>query len=110
MKDDGLNKFFAEHKQVIENDGFKERLFSHLDCLPAPKPRADRSELIISIFAAIGFVLFVVLGGYKVLITGLSSMGSLFGNIKLITPEVIFPVIFMACSIIALARYAIKEQ
>lgn len=110
MNDDNINKFFKEHKQSIENAGFNERLFSHLDCLPAPAPRVDRSKMIISIFAAAGLLIFILLGGHNALISGLSSSGTLFGDFKLIKPEVIVPVVFMICSLFALGRFAIKEQ
>jgi len=110
MNDNNINKFFKEHKQPVENGGFNERLFSHLDYLPTPAPRVDRSKMIVTIFATIGLLVFVLLGGHNSLISGLSSSGTLFGDYKLIRPEVVVPVIFMICSLFALGRFAIKEQ
>ncbi|MEN6619119.1 MAG: DUF5056 domain-containing protein [Rikenellaceae bacterium] len=110
MKDDNINKFLKEHKQTIENDGFSDRLFAHLDYIPAPEPRIDRSRLIIAIFATLGLAIFILLGGYSALINGLGSMGSLFGDIKLIKPEVIVPVVFMICSLFAIGKFAIEEK
>lgn len=110
MKEDNIEKFFKEHKQSVENEGFNERLFSRLDCIPAPAPRVDRSKLIVSIFAVIGLVLFVLLGGYSSLISGLSSMGSLFADFRSIKPEVVISVLFMVSSLFALGRFAINEQ
>lgn len=110
MNGENINRFFKEHKQPIENDGFNERLLAHLDCLPAPAPRVDRSKMIISIFATIGLSIFILLGGYNALISGLSSMGSLFDDFKLIKPEVVVSVVFMMCSIFELGRFAIQEK
>ena len=110
MKDDKIDKFFKEHKQTIENEGFNERLFSHLDCLPAPAPRIDRTRLIITVFSLLGIAIFILLGGFSALIGGLSSMGSLFGNIRLVKPEVVVPVVFMVCLLFALGKYAIQER
>lgn len=112
MKDENINKFFKEHKQTIENEGFDERLFSTLDCLPAPAPRVDRTNLIISVFALIGLALFIFLGGYNALIGGLSSIGTLFkfGDFKSIKPEVVISLLFMVCSLFAIGRFAYKEK
>jgi hypothetical protein len=110
MKDDNINKFFKDHKQSLQNEGFNERLFAHLDCLPAPAPKVDRTGLIISIFALFGVSIFIILGGHKALIDGLSSMGSLFGDYKLIKPEVVVPVMFVMCSLVALIKYALQEK
>ncbi len=110
MKDENINKFFKEHKQAIADDGFSERLFAHLDCIPAPSPRVDRSRLIISVFALIGLVLFILLGGYNTLIIGLGSMGSLFEGLSSTRPEVIVSVVFMGASLFAVGKFAIDEK
>lgn len=112
MKEDNIKRFFEEHKQTIENDGFNERLFSALDCIPAPAPRFDKTKMIISIFATVGIALFVLLGGHNALISGLGSMGSLFnfGDFRSIRPEVVVPVVFMMGFLFALGRFAIKEE
>lgn len=110
MKDENINKFFKEHKQIIADDRFSERLFAHLDYIPAPAPRVDRSRLIISVFALIGLVLFIILGGYSALISGLGSMGSLFEGLSSIRPEVVVSVIFMGASLFAIGKFAIEEK
>lgn len=110
MKDDNIEKFLKEHKQTIENDGFNERLFSHLDGLPTPAPRVDRTRMIISMFSVLGLVFFIALGGHNALISGLSSMGTLFGSTSLIKPEVVVPVVLMVCSLFLLGKYAIQER
>lgn len=110
MKDDNIKQFFTEHKQEIPDEGFSNRLFAALDCLPEPKPRVDRSRMITAIFAAVGFVLFAVLGGYSILIEGLSSMGGIFVNYKSATPEIVIAMIFTFCALFALGRYAITDN
>lgn len=110
MKDENINRFFKEHKQTIADDGFSERLFAHLDCIPAPAPRVDRSKLIISVFALIGLVLFIILGGYSTLIIGLGSMGSLSEGLSSIRPEVIVSIIFMVASLFAVGKFAVEEK
>ncbi|MFA5848698.1 MAG: DUF5056 domain-containing protein [Bacteroidales bacterium] len=110
MKDENINRFFKDHRQTIADDGFSERLFAHLDCIPAPAPRVDRSRLIISVFAMIGLLLFIILGGYSSLIIGLGSMGSLFEGLSSIRPEVIVAVVFMGASLIAVGKFAIEEK
>ncbi|OFY39859.1 MAG: hypothetical protein A2X18_02525 [Bacteroidetes bacterium GWF2_40_14] len=110
MKDENINRFFKDHRQTIADDGFSERLFAHLDCIPAPAPRVDRSRLIISVFALIGLLLFIILGGYSSLIIGLGSMGSLFEGLSSIRPEVIVAVVFMGASLFAVGKFAIEEK
>ena len=63
MKDENIKQFFTEHKQEIPDEGFSNRIFAALDCLPEPKPRVDRSRMITAIFASVGFILFAMLGG-----------------------------------------------
>lgn len=110
MKDENIKQFFTEHKQEIPDEGFSNRLFAALDCLPEPKPRTDRSRMITAIFAAVGFILFAVLGGYSILIEGLSSMGSIFVNYKSATPEIVIAIFFTICALFALGRFAVKDN
>jgi len=53
--------------------------------------------------------LFAVLGGYSILIEGLSSMGGIFVNYKSATPEIVIAMIFTFCALFALGRYAITD-
>lgn len=110
MKDDGVHEFFVEHKQQIKNDGFTERLFAQLDFIPAPKPLVNRSGLIITGFSVIGLILFVLLGGYDVLIKGLDSMSSLSGGFQSIPPEVYVSMAFMICFLFLVVRFAVDED
>lgn len=105
-----MNKFFKEHKQTIEDNEFSAKLFSRLDYIPASESSARRSKKIIFIFATIGIVLFILMGGYSSLIDGLSSMSTLFENFKSIRAEVVVSVVFMICSIVALGRFAFEEE
>jgi hypothetical protein len=110
MKDDEkIKMFFDEHKQKIEDDGFTGRLFATLDVLPEPKPRHEKSRLIIAIFGAVGALLFAFLGGYSALIEGLTQMGSIAADYKSATPEIIISIFFTACALVSLGRYAIRE-
>ena len=110
MKEDNIKQFFSEHKQEISDEGFSNRLFAALDCLPEPEPRADKSRFVTAIFAAFGFALFVLLGGYSILIDGLSSMGEIFVNYKSATPEIVIAILFTFCALFALGRFAIKDN
>ncbi|NTU95726.1 MAG: hypothetical protein HGA52_06725 [Bacteroidales bacterium] len=66
--------------------------------------------MITAIFAAAGFILFAVLGGYSILIEGLSSMGGIFVNYKSATPEIVIAMIFTFCALFALGRFAVKDN
>lgn len=109
MKDENIKQFFTEHKQELPDEGFSNRIFAALDCLPEPKPRIDRSRMITAIFAAAGFILFALLGGYSVLLEGLSSVGGVFVNYKSATPEIIITVFFTFCALFSIGRFAIKD-
>lgn len=109
MKDENIKQFFTEHKQELPDEGFSNRIFAALDCLPEPKPRVDRSRMITSIFAAFGFILFALLGGYSVLLEGLSSAGGIFVNYKSATPEIVITVFFTFCALFSIGRFAIKD-
>jgi len=101
MKDDNIKMFFDEHKQNIADDGFSSRLFATLDCLPEPKPKTDKTPFVMVISITIGVILFF---------EGLSSVGVVFTNYKSATPEIIISVFFTFCSLLALGRYAIKDN
>lgn len=109
MKDENIKQFFTEHKQELPDEGFSNRIFAALDCLPEPKPRVDRSRMITAIFAAFGFILFALLGGYSVLLEGLSSAGGIFVNYKSATPEIVITVFFTFCALFSIGRFAIKD-
>ncbi|EKD31447.1 MAG: hypothetical protein ACD_77C00330G0005 [uncultured bacterium] len=109
MKDENIKQFFTEHKQEIPDESFSNRIFAALDCLPEPKPRVDRSRMITAIFAAVGFILFAMLGGYSVLLEGLSSVGGIFVNYKSATPEIVITIFFTFCALFSIARFAIKD-
>ena len=108
-EDDKIKMFFDEHKQSIEDNGFSGRLFANLDVLPEPKPKYEKSRLIIAIFGAVGALLFAILGGYSALLDGLSQLGSVFGDLKSATPEIVISIFFSVCALFSLGRYAIRE-
>ena len=110
MKEDNLEQFFSEHKQEITDEGFSNRLFAALDCLPEPKPRIDKSRFVTAIFAAFGFALFIMFGGYSIFIDGLSSMGVIFVNYKSATPEIVIAIIFTFYALFALGRFAVEDS
>lgn len=110
MKDEQIKKFFRDNTQNIEDKGFTERLMNHIDCLPAPEHPVKKSSLPVIIFSLAGFVLFVALGGYSVLIKALAGMGSLFKEGGTFIPEVIIPVFFLLCFMFAGVRYLIQKM
>ena len=60
MKDnEKIKLFFDEHKQSIDDKGFSGRLFATIDVLPEPKPRYDKTRVIIAIFGVAGALLFL---------------------------------------------------
>ncbi len=109
MKDEGIKRFFDNHKQTISDEGFSERLFSALDCLPAPKPATDRSSIIILISALAGFLLFVALGGYSAVIDGLASAGYAITDRANLTSEIIVSVLLATFSVFAAGKVAIEK-
>ena len=109
MKEDNVKTFLSSHKETLPEDGFNARLFNTLDCLPQPRPAKNRSSLIIGIFSGIGFLLFVLLGGYSALLNGLSSMDQVFVNIYAITPDVLTACIMLGLAFIALIRFAARS-
>ncbi len=109
MKEDKVKAFLNSHKETLPEDGFNARLFNTLDCLPQPRPAKDRSTLIVGIFTGIGCLLFVLLGGYSVLLNGLSTMDRLFINRHAITPEILTTCIMLALAFVALIRFATRS-
>ncbi len=109
MKDDKIKRFFDDHKQAVEDGGFSERIFATLDCLPEPKPKRDRAKLTTLIFTIVGILLFVIAGGYTEILKALATFGNLFTDVNKITPEIVVALVFTACSIFAVGRFAVKE-
>jgi len=109
MKDDNIKRFFDDHKQAVEDGGFSERIFATLDCLPEPKPKRDRAKLTMLIFTIAGILLFVIAGGYTEILKALATFGNLFTDVNMITPEIVVALVFTACSIFAVGRFAVKE-
>lgn len=109
MKEDNVKEFLISHKETLPEDGFNIRLFNTLDCLPQPRPKKDRSTLIIGVFSGIGFLLFVLLGGYHVLLNGLSTMGRVFINIHSMTPDILTTCILLALAFVALIRFTVRS-
>jgi hypothetical protein len=106
MKKDNVSKFITEHKQSVPEDGFSTRLLNTLDALPQPKMEKDRKPMIIGVFTGIGVLLFVLLGGYGILLKGMESIGLVFGGVGHITPEIITTFLVMTIAFAALIRFA----
>jgi len=109
MKEDDVKAFLSSHKEMLPDDGFNARLFNTLDCLPQPRSAKNRSPLIVGVFTSIGFLLFVLLGGYSVLLNGLSTMSQIFINIHAITPDILTTCIMLALAFVALIRFAARS-
>ena len=110
MKDDNIKRFFDDHKQSITDEGFSQRLFATLDCLPEPKQERDKSKMVTLLFALSGVILFVLLGGYSELIKGLATFGEIFTDISKFTPEIAITLLFTACSIFAAGKFAVESK
>ena len=109
MKEDNIKRFFDDHKQTINDQGFSERLLATLDCLPQPAVKKDRSWIIIPLFALAGFLIFVLLGGYSAIIDGLTSLGGAFSDVKSATPEIVVSFLLTALAIFAVGKYVNEE-
>jgi len=109
MKDDNIKRFFDDHKQAVEDGGFSERIFATLDCLPEPQPKRDRAKMTTLLISIAGVLLFVIAGGYSEIIKALATFGEIFTDINKLTPEIAIALIFTACSIFAVGRFAAKE-
>ncbi len=112
MKESDIDRFFKNHKQSIEDDGFSQRLFSTLECLPQPKPRKKvvNSYVLTAIFAAIGFIIFMVTGGYSLIIDQFSQVGTIVHNYKSISPEMIISVVIIFMSLFGVAKFALDWE
>ena len=109
MKEDNVETFLNSHKKTLPEDGFNARLFNTLDCLPQPRPVKDRSSLIVGISTSIGLLLFVLLGGYNVLLNGLSTMDRIFIDADALTPDILSTCITLALAFVALIRFAVRS-
>jgi hypothetical protein len=110
MKDSNIKEFFDNHKQSIGDEGFSERLFATLDCLPQPKPVVDRGKILMAIFTFIGFILFALLGGYSELIAILVSLAPVVEDLSLFTPQMALAILFIGCSLFAVGKYALESE
>ncbi len=109
MKEVNIKEFFDSHKQNISDEGFSERLFATLDCLPAPVPeKKDKSRVIIALFALFGFLIFVMFGGYSALIDGLASSGIIFSSPKSASPEIIVSFILAMLSVYVVSKTVVQ--
>lgn len=109
MKEDNIKVFMTKHKQTILEDGFTTRLFNTLEVLPQPKPAKDRKRLIVGVFAAVGLLLFVLLGGYGILLQGLETIGFALVGMGAITPEIITTFLMLTMAFFALIRFALRS-
>lgn len=109
MQEDKIKDFLNQHKETISGDGFNARLFNTLNYLPQPKPQRNKTPLIVAISSCIGFLLFVLLGGYGVLINGLSTIGQVFVDVHALTPEIVTACIMLALTFVALVRFAARS-
>jgi hypothetical protein len=109
MKEDNIKVFINNHKQAIPDDGFTTHLFNTLDVLPQPKAKRDRKPIIVGFFAMIGILVFVLLGGYSVLLQGLETVGLIFSGAGSITPEIITTFLLLTLAFFALIRFAIHS-
>lgn len=109
MKEDDVKQFLSRHKETLPGEAFNTRLFNTLDCLPQPAPQKNKSPLIVGVSACMGFLLFVLFGGYGVLLNGLSSIGNVFVDVRSITPEITTACIMLTFLFVALARFAARS-
>jgi hypothetical protein len=109
MKEADYRKFFDDHKQTVQDNGFSDRLFATLDCLPAPVVKKDKSKIIILAFALTGILIFILLGGYAEVISGLASFGGAVADTSLLTPEIIISFILAVISVFAVSKIALDQ-
>ena len=118
MKDKNIQEFLDLHKQKIEDNGFSDRLFAELECMPKPasvyKTRQmkyiSRNGIIVLFFTFVGIVLFSIFGGYSVVIESLVSLGSSIADASLVTPQLIISILFLLCSLFALGKFAVEAE
>ncbi len=112
MKDRDIKSFFAEHKAIVDDNGFSDRLYNAISCLPEPKEeRLSRPFPIWQfLFTLLGTILFVLLGGYDVVLQGMLEVdGALSGSSK-VTPELIIAGLAVFSFLFAIGRYALKDS
>jgi len=109
MQEDDVKIFLDKHKETLSGEGFNARLFNTLDYLPQPKTQKNTAPLIVGISAGIGFLLFVLLGGYGVLMNGLSSIGQVFVDVHALTPDILTACIMLGLLFAALIRFAFRS-
>lgn len=122
MKDSSMKEFFAQHKQNIEDEGFSERLFATLECMPNPIPipiaKVEKfrgrylsiNNIVMLLFTLVGFALFFIFGGYSVVIESLVLLSSAVTNIALFTPQIIISILFLIGSLFAVGKLAIDAE
>jgi hypothetical protein len=110
MKDKHLKSFFKDNTPIIEDKGFTQRLMSNLDYLPRIESKPKRKTLPVLLFSIAGIVLFVILGGYSILIDSMSSIGGLISGETAISPESVIPLFLLLCSMFAGGKYIIEEM
>lgn len=109
MTEDNVKSFLNQHKEAVTGDIFNARLFNALDYLPQPTPRKSNAKLIVGVSTGIGILLFVVLGGYGILLYGFASIGQLFVSDRMLTPEVMTTCFMLALALVALACFTVHS-
>lgn len=109
MKEDEVKQFFKQHRETIDGDAFNVRLFNTLDYLPQPKTSSRTNPLIRVVSTLVGFLLFVLLGGYGVVMNGLATLGQVFIDARSLTPDILTSCILLVLAFLALARFAVRS-
>lgn len=110
MKDDVIKDFFSDKKQVIEDNGFSDKLLEKLEQIPATRKRISlKSEIIYSIFFLTGVILFIVFGGADVIITNFPAIVGTIDKTSAITPEEIYTIVFVTLMLFGVGKYAVEE-
>jgi hypothetical protein len=109
MTEDKIQEFFQSHKEIVPDDAFQARLFNTLDCLPMPQTRPNRTPMIIACSTLVGFLLFVLSGGFGIVLDGLSRLGSVFVDAKAFTPNVVSACIVLVLLFAALTGFAVRS-
>ncbi len=111
MKDEQINNFFKEHKQILDENSFEERLMQAIKVLPVPvrKQTISRTWLITAVSSLIGVALFVLLGGSESLSEGLEQIFYTISVAGKITPEIIVSAFFVLLMLAGVSKFAIEE-
>lgn len=115
MKDADIKQFFDDNRQKVEDGGFSERIFMALDYLPEPKKTGRMSfmrstRMVSLLFTIVGFVLFVLFGGYTAILDGMSQLGKVISDVTLLTPETLVSIILVVCSLFAIGKFAVEVE